>query len=121
VGTAAAPLCLAAFSFCRSWWIALTVLPLLGFSLVLQSAPANAILQTAVPDHLRGRVMALYVSLFLGMMRAGSLLLGLAASALSAPAALFATATLALAASALVYWRYPELLRPVEWGGATTP
>jgi MFS family permease len=116
VGTVMAPLCLLAFSFCRAWWLALAILPLLGFALVLQSAPANAILQTAVPDGLRGRVMALYVSLFLGMMRAGALLLGYLASAFTAPAALLVTSLLALAASALVYRRYPELLRPVEWG-----
>jgi MFS family permease len=112
-GTVLAPLCLLAFAFCRAWWLALAILPVLGFALVLQAAPANAILQTAVPDHLRGRVMALYVSLFLGMMRAGSLILGLLAASFTPQWALFAAGAGTVAASSVVYLRYPELLRPV--------
>ena len=38
-----------------------------------------------VPDHLRGRVMGLYVSLLLGLMRVGSLLMGMLAEVTSTP------------------------------------
>jgi hypothetical protein len=78
---------------------------------VLQNAPANSLLQELVPDHLRGRVMAIYVSLFLGMLRVGSLLLGGLASMTSAPAALAALSVAGLLVSLGVRFRYPELRR----------
>jgi MFS family permease len=109
-GTAAAPLCLMAFSFCRVWWLALALLPLLGFAIVLHAALANAVVQGAVPDRIRGRVMAVYVSIVLGMMSAGGLLLGTLASSYTAPRALFVAGAVNLAVSAFVCRRYPELL-----------
>ncbi len=62
-----------------------------------------------MPDELRGRVMGVYVSLLLGMMRVGSLLLGMLAEVTSAPAALAAFAVAAVAASLWVRRAYPEL------------
>jgi MFS family permease len=40
---------------------------------------ANAIVQTAAPDHLRGRVMGAYTWIFFGAMPLGALWLGIAA------------------------------------------
>jgi len=77
----------------------------------LQNAPANSLLQQQVPDRLRGRVMALYVSLFLGLMRIGSLLLGWLASMTSASAALAALSVAGLLVGLWVRFRYPELHR----------
>jgi len=105
------PFLLGAFAFARSYPLALALLVAAGFSFVLQSAPANSLLQTLVPDALRGRVMAIYVSLFLGMMRLGALLLGLVAARFSAPAALAAAGGASLLATVFVALRYPELRR----------
>jgi len=55
--------------------------------------------------------MAIYVSLFLGLMRLGSLLVGLLASATSATTALAITAAGSLAACLLVIGKFPELRR----------
>ncbi|MBI5343068.1 MAG: MFS transporter [Deltaproteobacteria bacterium] len=108
-GSLSFPLLLLAFAFSRSLVLSVALLTAIGFAFVLQNAPANSLLQSLVPDHLRGRVLAIYVSLFLGMMRLGSLLLGLLAAATSASTALAVTAVASLAASLGICAKYPEL------------
>jgi MFS family permease len=105
------PVLLLGFAFCRSYAASILVLIAVGFAFVLQNAPANSLLQALVPDHLRGRVMALYVSLLLGLMRVGSLLIGVLAEMTSTPTALAAVAVASLAAGLWVRRRYPELQR----------
>jgi MFS family permease len=110
-GSLTFPFLLLAFAFCRSYAGAILILVAVGFAFVLQNAPANSLLQHHVPDHLRGRVLALYVSLFLGVMRVGSLLLGGLASMTSAPVALATLAAAGLLVGLWVRFRYPELHR----------
>ncbi|HEX9191595.1 MAG TPA: MFS transporter [Candidatus Deferrimicrobiaceae bacterium] len=110
-GSLTFPFLLLAFAFCRSYAGAILILVAVGFAFVLQNAPANSLLQQLVPDQLRGRVMALYVSLFLGLMRVGSLLLGGLAAMTSAPVALAALSAAGLLVGLLVRFRYPELHR----------
>ena len=110
-GSLTFPFLLLPFAFCRSYPAAILLLVGVGFAFVLQNAPANSLLQELVPDHLRGRVMAIYVSLFLGLLRVGSLLLGGLAAMTSAPAALAALAAAGLLVGLWVRFRYPELHR----------
>jgi MFS family permease len=105
------PLLLLLFAWCTTYWLSLALLFGIGCCFVVQSAPANAVLQSVVPDHLRGRVLAVYVSLFLGLMRVGSLLIGLLADRTSAPVAVSAVSCLALALTSLVLFRFPEIRR----------
>ena len=108
-GSLAFPFFLLAFAFSRGYVTACLLLVAAGFAFVLQNAPANSLLQELVPDHLRGRVMAIYVSLFLGLMRMGSLLIGGLASLTSAPAALAALSVASLVTALWIRRRYPEL------------
>ncbi|MBK5095993.1 MAG: MFS transporter [Deltaproteobacteria bacterium] len=110
-GSLSLPVLLLAFSLSRSYPGAIFLLAAIGFAFVILNAPANSLLQSLVPDHLRGRVLAIYVSLFLGLMRLGGLLVGLLASATSATAALAITGTGSLVASLLVLRKFPELRR----------
>ena len=110
-GSLSFPLLLLAFSCSRSYTVSMLLLAAVGFAFVIQNAPANSLLQSLVPDHLRGRVLAIYVSLFLGLMRLGGLLVGLLATATSATAALAITAASSLVASLLVFRKFPELRR----------
>jgi MFS family permease len=110
-GSVLFPLLLLAFSLSRSYALSAALLCAVGFAFVLQNAPANSLLQALAPDRLRGRVMAVYVSLFLGLMRVGSLLVGLLASATSAPAALALAGAASLAAGVALHARFPELRR----------
>jgi len=54
----------------------------------MQNASINSLLQTITPDHLRGRIMSLYVLFFMGMMPFGSLQAGFIADHLGAQMAL---------------------------------
>jgi len=48
-----------AFSFSRNFWLSVVLLLPAGFSMMLQMACSNTLIQTMVPDQLRGRVMSL--------------------------------------------------------------
>jgi len=53
--------------------------------MMLQMACSNTLIQTMVPDQLRGRVMAVYSMMFMGMAPIGALLGGAFAHRMGAP------------------------------------
>ena len=73
------------FSLSRTFWLSTLLLLPVGFSVMVQLASSNTLIQTMVPDRLRGRVMAVYSMMFLGMAPFGALLAGLLATRLGAP------------------------------------
>jgi MFS family permease len=73
------------FSLSRHFWLSALLLFPAGYSMMLQMACSNTLIQTMVPDHLRGRVMALYSMMFMGMAPFGALLGGAIADRLGAP------------------------------------
>ncbi|HEX8634130.1 MAG TPA: MFS transporter [Pyrinomonadaceae bacterium] len=64
------------FSQLRDFRLAVAVLVFVGFSMIVQIASSNTLVQAMVPDALRGRVMAVYSMMFLGMAPMGALLAG---------------------------------------------
>lgn len=103
-------LALAAFASSRNFTLSLLVLPLVGWAMVSQVATINTLLQTLVPDELRGRVMSLFTLVFMGLMPFGSLLAGSVAQRFGAPAALQAGAAACLATVTTIFWTRGELL-----------
>ena len=75
------------FSISRKFWLSTMLLVPVGFSMMVQMASSNTLIQSMVPDRLRGRVMAVYSMMFVGMAPFGALLAGLLAHLLNAPAA----------------------------------
>jgi MFS family permease len=73
------------FSFSRNFWLSAVLLLPVGFSMMLQMASSNTLIQTMVPDALRGRVMALYSMMFMGMAPFGALFGGAMADRVGAP------------------------------------
>jgi MFS family permease len=73
------------FSFSRSFWLSALLLVPAGFSIMIQMAASNTLVQSMVPDNLRGRVMAVYSMMFMGMAPLGSILAGTLAQSFSAP------------------------------------
>ncbi|HEU4557868.1 MAG TPA: MFS transporter [Longimicrobium sp.] len=101
----------AAFAGSRSFSLSLVLLAAAGFSMVLNTATINALIQSTVPDRLRGRVMSVYVFMFIGSTPIGALQAGALSRALDAPTALqLGVAVLAMIMLA-VAWRVPELGR----------
>jgi MFS family permease len=76
------------FSLSRSIPLSLGLLVVTGFSMMLQMASCNTLLQTIVDEDKRGRVMSLYTTAFMGTAPIGSLVGGAIADHLSAPIAL---------------------------------
>ncbi len=77
--------CLIMFSFSRSFWLSAAILVPVGFFMMTQMSASNTLLQSMTPDRLRGRVMALYSMMFMGMAPMGSFFAGAAAERLGAP------------------------------------
>ena len=74
-----------AFSFSRVLWVSMIILLFSGFSMMVQMASSNTILQTIVDEDKRGRIMSFFALSFLGMAPFGSLLAGSLASRIGAP------------------------------------
>jgi predicted MFS family arabinose efflux permease len=100
---------LLAFTFSRSLSLSLVLLGLAGFSMIPFSATVNATLQSLIPDGLRGRVMSVYVFMFLGMTPIGALQAGAMARWLGAPAALAIGTVALLGVLGVVSVAVPEL------------
>jgi MFS family permease len=85
--------CLVIFSQSKIFWLSMLVLLVVGFCATVQMAATNTTLQNRVPDHLRGRIMAVYATMFMGIQPIGSLLAGGVAKKVGAPytLALFGT------------------------------
>ena len=58
-----------------------------GAAMMVQMAASNTLIQAMVPDALRGRVMAVYSMMFMGMAPFGALLAGWVAERFGAPQA----------------------------------
>jgi MFS family permease len=91
------------FSWSRSFGLSLLLLIPVGYFLMLQMACTNTLIQAMVPDHLRGRVMALYSMVFMGMAPLGALAAGAVAQRLGAPLTVAAGGVACLGGASL-YW-----------------
>jgi len=105
---------LAAFSFSSSLWLALPLITLTGLGIMLTAAATNTVLQSIVPDELRGRVASLYVVSFLGISPLGSLAAGWIAEHIGAQATLVAGGTCALAAALAYAITLPSIRREIR-------
>jgi MFS family permease len=68
-----------------------------GMGAIAMAVTANTTIQMTVPDHLRGRVMSVYTTLFAGSVPAGGLFAGAIASGWGVGVAFLAGAVLTLA------------------------
>jgi MFS family permease len=97
------------FSFVRSVPLAAVVLLFLGLTMLINGALANGILQTVVPDELRGRVMATYVFVYVGFTPFGSFSAGAIARVVGVEWAIFSGGVVMLAYFMWAFWKYPEI------------
>ena len=69
------------------YWAAVALIAPSGFCLMVLMPSTNTMLQLTAPDDMRGRIMSLYTTLFVGMSPFGSLLAGSLSQWLGAPMA----------------------------------
>ena len=73
------------FSVSRIFWLSIILLIPAGFSMMVHMASSNTMIQSMVPDQLRGRVMSVYSMMFMGMAPFGAFFAGAVAHHIGAP------------------------------------
>lgn len=88
-----------------SYWICLAMMPFIGMAVMRHNAATNTSIQVRIQDDYRGRVMALYSMMVIGMFPIGSLLSGSLATYIGSRATVFVGGVGALVAAVVVYRR----------------
>ena len=99
------------FSLVRVTAIAGVLLVFIGLTMMINGALANGMLQSIVPDELRGRVMAAYVFVYVGFAPIGALIAGAVAHVLNVQVAIGGGAAIMLAYAGWAFGRFPEIKR----------
>jgi len=109
IGSLVFPIFLMMFAFMR--WLPLSLLALVGagWGFMVYNNLSNSLVQTTVPDQVRGRVMSVYSISFFGLMPIGALLAGKLAALIGEPATVILGATALLIFATLAWWRLPNL------------
>jgi MFS family permease len=97
------------FAWSSSLWLSAVTLVPVGFCMMLQMASSNTLIQAMVPDALRGRVMAIYSMMFMGMAPFGALLAGTLADRIGAPPPVAAGGIVCIAGAIVFGLRLPAL------------
>ena len=98
------------FSLVRSAALAYPILLCVGFSMILNNALANSTLQHLVPNELRGRMMAAYSFVVVGLSQVlGSIIAGSIAHAIGPSWAIGGGAFIMLVYAYSAFFRRPEL------------
>jgi MFS family permease len=92
-----------AFTFSRNFYLSGLILAIAGYCMIISAATINSLLQHLAEDHMRGRVMSIYATAFLGLPPIGCLIAGSMAHVIGAPLAIAGMSALALAGSLGVY------------------
>jgi MFS family permease len=92
-----------AFTFSRNFYLSGLILTIAGYCMIISAATINSLLQHLAEDHMRGRVMSIYSTAFLGLPPIGCLIAGSMAHVIGAPLAIAGMSALALLGSLGVY------------------
>ena len=85
IGGTAFGILLMLFAASRSLGLSIALLALAGCAMIVNNSLTNTLLQTAAPDHLRGRIMGFYSFVFVGMAPFGAFLFGVVAEHVGVP------------------------------------
>jgi predicted MFS family arabinose efflux permease len=103
------PVMVLLFSMSKIFPLSMAILVGAGLGFMIQNAMTNTLVQTSVPDHLRGRVMSVYMLVFQGFFPIGSLMAGVIAQNFGVPIGAAFGGTIALAAGLFWLWRAPYI------------
>jgi MFS family permease len=102
---------LVAFAFSRMFWLSTILLLPVGFCMMVQMASSNTLIQAMVPDHLRGRILAVYTMMFMGVAPFGALAAGAVAHRIGAPWTVAAGGLACIVGAALFWTQLPAFRR----------
>ncbi len=102
-------LTLGLFSFSRQFWLSTLLLVPVGFCMMLETSSSNTLLQAMAPDQLRGRVMAIYSMMFMGMAPFGAFFGGALADRIGAPLTVALGGIICIGAALLFGLRLPNI------------
>ena len=97
------------FASSRILWLSIVLLVPVGAAMMVQMAASNTLIQAMVPDGLRGRVMAVYSMMFMGMAPFGALATGAVGDRVGAPATVAVGAAICLGAATVFRLRLPAI------------
>jgi MFS family permease len=102
------------FSFSRLFIPSMILMTIIGFSMVMQTASSNTLLQTIVDDNKRGRVMSFYTMAFMGTAPFGSLLAGGLAKAIGAPDTIMFGGVTCIFGALIFAHKLPEISKAIR-------
>ena len=97
------------FAASKIFPVSMLILVGAGLGFMIQNAMSNTLIQLAVPDDLRWRVMSIYMLVFQGFFPMGSLMAGAIAQQFGVPFGAAFGGTIALIAGLLWLWRAPYI------------
>lgn len=92
-----------AFTFSRNFYLSGLLLAVAGYCMIISVATINSLLQHLAEDHMRGRVMSIYSTAFLGLPPLGCLIAGSLSHVFYAPHVIAGMCSLAIGGSMAVY------------------
>lgn len=101
---------LVAFSVSHALWFCVLMMPGIGFGVIAAAASVNMLIQFGTPDHIRGRMIGLYITSFLGVAPLGALAAGIAAQHIGTRHTLAVGGVVCILTALLLRRRLPALL-----------
>jgi MFS family permease len=111
VGSIVMPVMLLIFAFIHWLPLSLVILVVVGWSFMMVMNNSNAMMQSNVPDHLRGRVMSVYTLVFFGAMPLGALFAGTVAQKIGEPPTVMLGAGILIALAIIAWFFLPDIRR----------
>lgn len=97
------------FALSHSFWLSVVLLVPVGYAMMIEMAASNTLIQAMVPNNLRGRVMAVYSMMFMGMAPIGALIAGSLAQRYGAPHTVMMGGTICIIGGTIFALRLPRL------------
>jgi MFS family permease len=104
------------FGLSHILWLSLATMVFAGFGMMQVFSASNTIIQTLVPEQMRARAMSYYTAAFFGTAPFGSLLAGVLAHQIGAPATVIITGICCTAGSLWFFFELPKVravMRPI--------
>ncbi|MGB9787934.1 MAG: MFS transporter [Dictyoglomus turgidum] len=101
------------FSLSKNLYFSLFALFITGLSFMLNSVCSNTLIQSIIDNHVRGRVMSIYVMFFMGSMPIGSYIGGLFAKHIGAVSTVLLSGILCIICSFIYRIRLPLLRKHI--------